>query len=315
MGWRSQRASKRVLACLAVFGVGGIAGPLAGFSADPVEPSELSPAEIVALRFPGGPSRSVSEPIAEPSLSRTAAPIGYVLASADPDPQALFFSPFPTYSAAHLAPTQSSSSQSPTTVLPATQSPATQSPASQVVATQGGAAPSAPLQSRVSLPPQLVTASDDMPAAALGYADADDRAEAAMPVPRTELASIVPTPTKRAPPPPHPASAGPASATNAVLNNAQIASIRERLRLTSYQTQLWPPVESALRDITWQGHGDPSHKTAANPHGATIDPNSPPVQRLKSAAFPLIMSLSSDQKEEVRSMVRLMGLENLASQF
>jgi hypothetical protein len=105
------------------------------------------------------------------------------------------------------------------------------------------------------------------------------------------------------------------SPSNAVLNNAQIASIRERLKLTSYQIQLWPPVESALRDITWQGHGDPSHKTAANPRGATIDPNSVPVQRLKSAAFPLIMSMSYDQKEEVRTMVRLMGLENLASQF
>ena len=39
------------------------------------------------------------------------------------------------------------------------------------------------------------------------------------------------------------------------------------------------------------------------------------VQRLKSAAFPLLMSLSEDQKQEVRTMVRLMGLENLASQF
>ena len=46
-----------------------------------------------------------------------------------------------------------------------------------------------------------------------------------------------------------------------------------------------------------------------------IDPDSAPVQRLKSAAFPLIMSLSEDQKQEVRTMVRLMGLENLASQF
>jgi hypothetical protein len=39
------------------------------------------------------------------------------------------------------------------------------------------------------------------------------------------------------------------------------------------------------------------------------------VQRLKSAAVPLIMSLNDDQKQEVRTMVRLMGLETLASQF
>jgi ABC-type transporter Mla MlaB component len=106
-----------------------------------------------------------------------------------------------------------------------------------------------------------------------------------------------------------------------VLNNAQIASIKERLKLSSYQNQLWPPVESALRDISYQGHADASGRKLAagglvsGGHGATIDPNSASVQRLKSAAFPLLMSLSEDQKQEVRTMVRLMGLENLASQF
>jgi hypothetical protein len=160
-----------------------------------------------------------------------------------------------------------------------------------------------------------------MPAEALAYAApgaADYAAETAAPVApaaHPESANAAPTSVKRAVQPPHPVSSGPASASNAVLNNAQIVSIRERLKLTSYQTQLWPPVESALRDITWQGHADGSHKTAANPRGATIDPNSVPVQRLKSAAFPLIISLSDDQKQEVRTMVRLMGLENLASQF
>jgi hypothetical protein len=183
--------------------------------------------------------------------------------------------------------------------------------------------------SRSSLPPQLVTASVNIPAGALAYAEpdatsatnaAEDRAELAMLAARSETAAA-PALAKRAVQPlPHPASPSPANAappspSNAVLNNAQIASIRERLKLSSYQSQLWPQVESALRDISWQGRADASHKTAANPRGATIDPNSAPVQRLKSAAFPLIMSLSEDQKQEVRSMVRLMGLENLASQF
>src|ERR1700680_4276953 len=89
MGWGSQRASKRALACLAVFGAGGIAGLVAGFSADPVQTSELapelSPAEIVAMRFPGNPNRIAPKPIV-PSPAATApspAPTGYVLASAD----------------------------------------------------------------------------------------------------------------------------------------------------------------------------------------------------------------------------------------
>jgi hypothetical protein len=327
MGWRSQRATKRALVYFAVIGVGGIAGLLAGFSADPGEPSELSPAEIVALRFPGGPSRIAAERVVAPPLTTTAAPTGYVLASAEEtDPQAtasLLFSPFATYLPRSTA-AQSASLQTPAAQPPALPSPAAQSPAVQPVATQPPATQSVPTQSasaRPALPPQLVTASIDIPAAALAYADVDDRAELPMPAARTETASLAPPPAKRAlQPQPHlanPASAssGPVSASNAVLNNAQIASIRERLKLTSYQSQLWPSVESALRDITWQGRGDPSHKTAANPRGATIDPNSAPVQRLKSAAFPLIMSMSEDQKQEVRTMVRLMGLENLASQF
>jgi len=295
MGWRSQRAGKRALGCLAVFGAGSIAGLVAGFSSDPVRTSELSPAEIVALRFPGGPSRvainpavGLPPPAATASATATVpAAAGFVLASAletDLPASGLLFSPFSTYSSAP----QSSSSRS-------------------------------------SLPPQLVTASLHIPAEALAYAapDAQDRAEPAMPAAWPENANAAPVSAKRAvQPPPHPtsqspANAGPTSPSNAVLNNAQIASIRERLKLTSYQNQLWPPVESALRDISWhQAHADAGgRKVASNTRGATIDPNSVPVQRLKSAAFPLILSLSDDQKQEIRSMARLMGLESLASQF
>jgi hypothetical protein len=313
MGLLSHRAGRRALACLAVCGVGGIAGLLAGFSGDPVQPSELSPAEVVALRFPGGMNRiaptpiSTSLPTADAPAS-TQASAGYVLASAaEADSQAygLMFSPFPTYaSPAQSAPSQSQLSPSRSPSSPSASSTARSSPAPSPAA-------------YASLPPQLATASVQTPAEVLAYAApdaADDPAETAAPVAHPEGANAPPTSVKRAMQPPHPVSSGPASTSNAVLNNAQIASIRERLKLTSYQTQLWPPVESALRDITWQGR-DASHKTAANPRGATIDPNSVPVQRLKSAAFPLIMSLSDDQKQDVRTMVRLMGLENLASQF
>jgi hypothetical protein len=293
MGWLSRRASKRALAGLAVVGAGAIAGLVAGFSADPVQTSELSPAEIVALRFPGGSTRIAASqlallPAAPAAVVESApAPTGYVLASVgEGDPQAaslqvssLMFSPFPTYaSAAYSSPAKA---------------PA---PAS-------------------SLPPQLATASIELPVGALAYA-APDADEPAMTAARPDGASAAPTSAKRAIQPPRPAAnQGPGSPSNAVLNNAQIASIKERLKLTSYQIGLWPPVESALRDIAWQGRGDAGRKVASNTRSATIDPNSVPVQRLKSAAFPLIMSLSDDQKQEVRTMVRLMGLENLASQF
>jgi len=301
MGWLSQRASKRVLACLAVLGVGGIVGLLAGFSADADQTAELSPAEVVAMRFPGGSSRVAFNQVAPaPAEAESSpAPAGYVLASVtEADPQAfnptqasgltqvsgLMFNPFPTYS------------------LSASASPLRSAP-----------------------PQQLATASVEIPAGALALAyAAPGLDEPATPAARLESASAAPAAIKRSiqPPPrpasPNTASQGPASPSNAVLNNAQIASIRERLKLTSYQNQLWPPVESALRDISWHNNDAGGRKVAnavTNPHGGTIDPNSVPVQRLKSAAFPLIMSLSDDQKQEVRTMVRLMGLENLASQF
>jgi hypothetical protein len=315
MGWRSRRASKRALACFAVFGVGGIAGLVAGFSADPVLTSELSPAETVALRFPGGasriaaariapsfvapnlvvPSPGASDDGAPPSAlaetDPTPGPTGYMLASAaESDASSLMFSPFPTYSS------------------PAYASVAVSSPAYSPPAKVAAPHPLAPPQ----LPPQLASASIQLPAEALAYATpgADEPPEPIASTARPESAA----PAKRLVAPPHPVA--PPSASNAVLNAAQIASIKERLKLTSYQSQLWPPVESALRDISYQGRADASgRKLVANAKGGTIDPNSVPVQRLKSAAFPLIMSLSEDQKQEVRTMVRLMGLENLASQF
>ena len=46
-----------------------------------------------------------------------------------------------------------------------------------------------------------------------------------------------------------------------------------------------------------------------------IDPDSAEVQQLKSAAFPLIMSMNDDQKQQVRNIAHVMGLERVASSF
>ena len=48
---------------------------------------------------------------------------------------------------------------------------------------------------------------------------------------------------------------------------------------------------------------------------AQIDPDSDEVQQLKSAAFPLIMSMNDDQKQQVRNIAHVMGLERVASSF
>ena len=108
---------------------------------------------------------------------------------------------------------------------------------------------------------------------------------------------------------PHPVAAHVASRPGYLLDDAQIASIKHRLHLTPDQEAMWPAVESALRHIAFAK----AHET--HRHGGGLDPNSTEVQDLKSAAIPLLMSFSSEQKDEVRNLAHVMGLDQLASQF
>jgi hypothetical protein len=97
-----------------------------------------------------------------------------------------------------------------------------------------------------------------------------------------------------------------------MLDDAQIASVKQRLHLTPDQERMWPAVQVALRNIAFARARD------ARQHGVqpgTTDPNSAEVQDLKSAATPLLMSFSDQQKDEVRSLVHVMGLDQLATQF
>jgi hypothetical protein len=94
-------------------------------------------------------------------------------------------------------------------------------------------------------------------------------------------------------------------------NEAQLASIKTRLKLTPAQQPYWPPLESALRAIQWRRSED---KAARNTH-KSLDLDGEQVQRLAAAATPLVMRLRADQKEEVRTLLHLMGMEQLASRF
>jgi len=100
-----------------------------------------------------------------------------------------------------------------------------------------------------------------------------------------------------------------------MLDDAQIASIKERLELTPDQESMWPAVETALRNIAYTHVKPPGARAAPSDgvHVAAVDPDS--VEDLKSAATPLILSFSEEQKEQVRSIAHVMGLDQLASQF
>jgi hypothetical protein len=138
-----------------------------------------------------------------------------------------------------------------------------------------------------------------------------------------DIAPIEPAPAANAPIAPKPKelmSAGkprPGLARHQVkrtgyfLDDAQIADIKRRLHLTPDQERMWPEVEAALRNIGIAREREARLRGAAG----AIDPDSTQVQGLKSAAIPLLMSFSDEQKDEVRNLARGMGLDQLASEF
>ncbi len=96
-----------------------------------------------------------------------------------------------------------------------------------------------------------------------------------------------------------------------MFDDAHLTVIKRRLNLTPDQEEMWPAVAAALRNIGI----DRQREARARGAAGGIDPDSPQVQDLKSAAIPLIMSFSDEQKDEVRNLARGMGLNQLASQF
>ena len=134
----------------------------------------------------------------------------------------------------------------------------------------------------------------------------------AAPATSFQLASADPTP----PLPPRRAAKPAPPKHPELFNDAQLANIRHRLRLTPQQEHYWPAVETALRAISFKTaqQNDPRRPVRGAPPLA-IDPNSPEVAQLKSAAFPLIMSLREDQKQEVRQLAHTMGLSKVAAMF
>jgi hypothetical protein len=92
--------------------------------------------------------------------------------------------------------------------------------------------------------------------------------------------------------------------SNAVLNDAQIASIKRRLNLTPDQERYWPAVEAELRKMEY------AKRAAGGSRTASVDMSKVNVEGLKSAGYPLVMSFSDDQRRELKSLAHLLGLES-----
>jgi hypothetical protein len=96
------------------------------------------------------------------------------------------------------------------------------------------------------------------------------------------LASITSTPVElEAAPLPPPRPKRPPARSEGLLDDAQIAGIRTRLRLTSSQAEHWPAVEAALRDVARVHLNRGARRGGGTPN---LDVNSPEVQRPAPAA-------------------------------
>ena len=98
-------------------------------------------------------------------------------------------------------------------------------------------------------------------------------------------------------------SNGPAKPSTILLDDKQIASIKQRLKLTKAQLELWPPVEKALKDLL-----ELLHDRRRQPAAKVLAANSDAVKRLSDAGAPFFAKLRPDQRNEVKSLARMVGL-------
>ncbi len=88
-----------------------------------------------------------------------------------------------------------------------------------------------------------------------------------------------------------------------LLDDKQIASIKQRLKLTAAQEKYWPPVESAVRDLMLY-----MHSQRGQPLGKVLDPSNDQVKRMIAVGMPFLSQLREDQKSQLQSLARVAGL-------
>ncbi len=275
-------------------GAGG--GVMTGLYANSMRTADTLPFDDFDY-FDTTPAPSVRADVEPSEPSEDAAPSGPTLASAE---STILSTTLPVESASLFSPVRSYSSRSRNyTVASVTPAPADSSGSlSYTVASALSAPAPAPADSSAGVS-YTVASVTTTPAPV-------ETAPAAAPTVRAEAKPAAFAPVRHASP----------GRPGGVLNDAQIANIKRRLRLTPDQESLWPAVEVALRNISYSKKGQ-EMKVAAT-HSAPmayVDPDSADVQRLKYAALPLIMRLNENQKQEVRSMAHGMGLDGVASSF
>ena len=85
--------------------------------------------------------------------------------------------------------------------------------------------------------------------------------------------------------------------SNAVFNDAQIASMKDRLELTEEQEPYWQAVEASLREVVWD------HSHGLRPR---LEPSR--LARFKEVAVPFVATLSAKQRSKIEALANIIGL-------
>ena len=101
----------------------------------------------------------------------------------------------------------------------------------------------------------------------------------------------------------------------AQITDVNIGQIKGQLKLTAAQQPLWAQIEEVLRSIAReQAEGESAGLLRRIGRGVvSIAFDGTVAQRIKSAALPLLASLSEEQKATVRRLAQRMGIGDMAA--
>lgn len=156
----------------------------------------------------------------------------------------------------------------------------------------------------------LANPDPDAPATTLAYAGSppapqNPASAALMPKPRPTVREAAAHPVPKAPAKP---KHNPED-DQLVLSDGQIERIKTALALTPDQEAYWPAIAAELRAI---GRAQPK-RSATKGAAPKLHVDDDSVQRLYTAATPLVMRLREDQKKTVRQLALMLGLQEVAS--
>jgi hypothetical protein len=106
--------------------------------------------------------------------------------------------------------------------------------------------------------------------------------------------------------------------SEAVMSIAQVTRLKAVLKLSAAQEQLWAPIEHAFREIRQAQDASASSQglvQGIKQRATSIGLNALALRRLASAAYPLIRTLSEEQKQSGLAFARSAGLESVAAAF